>query len=127
MAYDWSSILTAQAERIDSEQAEAAAQLEAARHREDASDVMHYSNRILDLDLQRNALAARANNFVAAQQAQPRGNAYGLSNEEIEIAKASHSGGTVQERIEEYARNKQKLQYMRATGEYRDDQGRVTR
>jgi hypothetical protein len=68
---------------------------------------------------------------IAVQHAnsmrQPQRHPSGLSNEEIEVAKASHSGGTEEERIRSYAQQKAKLQHMRMTGEYRDDQGSVRR
>jgi hypothetical protein len=63
----------------------------------------------------------------AAAMRQPQRHPSGLTESEIEIAKASHSFGAPEERIEDYRRNKAKYQHMRATGEYRDDQGTVTR
>jgi hypothetical protein len=86
---------------------------------------MAAADRILAIDTMYNALAARANQYMAHQQAQPRGNAYGLSDDEIEVAKNSHSAGSVEDRIRDYAANKQKLAWMRQTGAYDDSQGKV--
>jgi hypothetical protein len=127
MPYDYSSIMTAQAERIAADQARAAADLEAARLAEDPDATMYHAGRILELDAQRDALAVRANNFVSQQSAQPQRHPSGLSDEEIAVAKASHSGGTADQRIQEYAQNKARYQHLRATGQYRDDQGTVRR
>jgi hypothetical protein len=127
MAYDYSSIMQAQAERIQADAATAAADLEAARHREDSNAVMYHAEQLLTLDAQYAALAQRANTYFAQQQSQPRRHPSGLSDAEIEVAKNSHSHGTVEDRIREYSANKQKLAYMRATGQYRDDQGTVKR
>lgn len=127
MAYNYTDIMLAQDERISIEQAQATAELEAARLNEDYPGTLAASQRILELDVQRSALAQRAQQFAASQRAQPQGNKYGLTDEEVEVAKASHGAGTDEERIAEYARNKQRYQHMRATGEYRDDQGTVRR
>jgi hypothetical protein len=127
MPYDYSSIMQASAQRLDAQQAEMVAELEAGRMAEDADRTMYAATRLLEIDAQRVALAERANQYIARQQAQPKGNAYGLSDQELAIAKNSHSGGTVDERLREYASNKQRLQHMRATGQYRDDQGTVRR
>src|SRR6202035_3088480 len=78
----------AQFQNIDAAQAQAAAELEAARHAEDPDRVNAAANAILNLDLQRNALAQRANNFNGQQAAQPQSR-YGLSPEEQEIAHAT--------------------------------------
>ena len=61
--------------------------------------------------------------------AQPRDvNRFGLSKDEIEVAN-SHpdSSMTPDQKQELYARNREKYRHMRATGEYRDDQGTVRR
>jgi hypothetical protein len=128
MAYDYSSIMAAQWERLNEEAAQTAADLEAARQREDTNGTMYAAQRILQIDAERDALARRANQYAQQQAyAQQHSNRYGLSDQEIEVAKNSHGHGTVEERVAEYAANKQKYQHMRATGQYRDDQGTVKR
>jgi len=127
MAFKYDDIMRAQAQNIDNQQALAAADLEAARLTDDEAGVHGAAERILQLDLMRNALNVRAQQYLTAQAAQPQGNRWGLSSEEVEVAKASHGSGTPEQRIEEYARNKQRYQHMRATGQYRDDQGTVRR
>ena len=54
---------------------------------------------------------------------------YGVSPDTLSVAKSWTSDPRVpdSERVETYLKNKQKLQHMRQTGEYRDDQGTVTR
>jgi hypothetical protein len=56
---------------------------------------------------------------TALQQVQ--GNRFGLTQDELDIAKSCNLSD------ESYARNKNLLQYRRATGQYRDDQGSVKR
>jgi hypothetical protein len=125
VAFQYSQIVTAQAERLDAEQAQQIAELEAGRMSDDSDRTMWAAQRLLEIDAQRAALAQRANIMVAQQQAQPRGNAYGLTDDEIAVAKAAHSGGSVDERIRSYAEQKQRYQHMKATGAYDDTQGRV--
>ena len=127
MAYSYEDILKSQYEAKAADRAQALADLEAARLNENAIDTMAAADRILEIDKSVSALNTIANQYVATQQAQPQGNRWNLSNEELEVAKGSHSGGTVEERIEEYARNKQRYRQARANGSFRDDQGRVTR
>ena len=124
MPYDYSSIMNAQRERIEAEHAQQRAELEAARLRDDPDGTMYAATRILELDAQMNALASRANQF-ASQQARPQGNAHGLSDTEVEIAKKSHSGGSVEDRVKSYAEQKHRLAYLRSTGQYNDTQGSV--
>lgn len=129
MAFDYAAIMQAQDDRISADQMRATAEFEAARLGEDPEAVMAASQRILELDAQRAALMQRAQQFMASQQnarSEPS-NKWGLTDEEVEVAKASHSAGTTEQRIEEYARNKQRYQSMRASGQYRDDQGTVRR
>jgi hypothetical protein len=130
MAYSYQQILEAQYLRITDEQAQAAAELEAGRVSEDAYRVTDAANRILQLDKDREALDRRAQGFIASQQAQPQTSKYGLSQDEVEIARGIAGNdrglsGDDRERI--FAENKLKLARARADGSYRDDQGRVTR
>ena len=127
MAYSYEDILKSQYEAKAADRAQALADLEAARIKEDAFDTMNAADRILEIDKSVGALDRIAHQYVQQSQAQPRGNKWNLSTEEIEVAKGSHSGGTVEERIEEYARNKQRYRQARADGSYRDDQGSVRR
>lgn len=127
MSYDYKSIIESQYEQQAAQRATALADLEAARLNEDAYGTMDAANRIVDVDQKRAALDRIAHQYTASQQAQPQGNRWNLSNEEVEVAKASHSAGTEEERIEEYARNKQRYRHARATGAYRDDHGTVRR
>jgi len=74
MPFDYSSIMTAQAERIAADQARAAADLEAARLSDDSDGTMYAAGRILELDAQLAALNNRANTFrCAATGAAPAG------------------------------------------------------
>jgi hypothetical protein len=127
MAYSYEDIIRSQYEAKAAERAQALADLEAARLNENPTDTMAAADRIVEIDKSVGALDRIANQFVASQQAQPQGNRWNLSNEEVEVAKASHSAGTPDERIEEYARNKQRYRQMRQSGAYRDDQGTVSR
>jgi hypothetical protein len=129
MTFRYDEIMQAQAAHIDAQQQLAAADLEAARVTDDAYGVRDAADRILNLDLMRNALNARAQTYFTSQAAQSQspGSRWGLSDEEVAVAKASHSAGTDEQRIEEYARNKQRYWAMRASGEYDDSQGSVRR
>jgi len=128
MPYDYGSIMQAQAQRIEADQAQAVADLEAARRNEDADGTMYAAGRILELDAQRAALDQRASQYLASQQQHQRqGNKYGLSPDELEIAHGAGGDMSKEEKEELYARNRDKLRYTRATGQYRDDQGRVGR
>jgi hypothetical protein len=127
MPYSYESIMQAQFERIDTETAQRAAELEAARIAEDAAGVNWAAKEILQLDAERERLAVRARNLDAQQRAQPQRHPSGLTQAEIDVAKNSHSMGTVEDRIREYSANKAKYQHQRATGQYRDDQGSIRR
>jgi hypothetical protein len=145
LSYDYSSIMASQAQRIESELATAAAELEAARHREDAYGVNDAADRILQLDAQRAALAQRANSFAAAQSPTSipgtenlsRADAalvgkyqrYGITADNLQVAKGwtGDAHMTDDQKIESYLVNQQKYRQARASGEYRDDQGKVTR
>jgi hypothetical protein len=127
MAYSYDQILNAQFQNIDAAQAQASAELEAARHSEDADRVNEAANAILALDLQRNALAQRAQGYAGQQrqaaQEQP-GSRYGLSPEQAEIARKSLIDRpdlppmTDDQKYETYAKNRQKYHSMLADGRY---------
>lgn len=127
MAYSYEDILRAQYEAKAAEKAQALADLEAARINENAADTMDAANRIVDIDKSVGALDKITNSYLAGQRAQPQGNRFGLSPTEVEVAHNSFSGAEPEEKERSYAENKQKLQHMRATGAYRDDQGSVRR
>jgi hypothetical protein len=126
VAYEYDAIIRAQYETLAQQRAQAAADLEAARMSEDSYNVMDASARIVDADVRRAAVDQIANRFVASQQ-QPRGNQYGLSDDEVSIARGISGGDsslTNDDRERIYSANKNKLRHMRQTGQYRDDQGR---
>jgi hypothetical protein len=91
---------------------------------------MNAADEILTVDQKKLALDRIANQYVAQQQVQPQGNRYGLSKDEVDVAHGIASSDqrmTKDDREQLYAQNKAKLARMRATGEYRDDQGTVRR
>jgi hypothetical protein len=123
VAYSYDQILRAHAQNIDAAQSQAAAELEAARHAEDADRVNAAADAILQLDLQRNALAQRAQGYNSAQQAVPQSR-YGLSAEEQEIAHASFTDRkdmppmSLEDRERAYLVSKNKYRAMLANGSY---------
>jgi hypothetical protein len=126
MAYNHDDVIRAQAEQLAAARADALGLYEAARIREDADGVMDAANRIIETDARLAALGQIANQFVASQQ-RPQGNKYGLSRDQIEIAEGIASNDrtlSADDRQRIYAQNRNRLQHMRATGQYRDDQGR---
>ena len=126
MPFDHNQVLQAQFQQLASERARAYADYENGRLAEDEYSTMNAANLIVEADAKLAALNNIANNYVAAQQ-QPQGNRYGLNPDEVQIAHgiAGHDPHiTLEQRELVYAQNKQKLQHMRATGQYRDDQGR---
>lgn len=77
---------------------------------------------------------AREYNSMAAEHAQGMqaarpANAHGLSDQEVEVAKnwTGDNHMTADDKLRIYAENKARYQRMRASGEYRDDQGTVRR
>jgi hypothetical protein len=127
MAYSYQQILQSQYESKAAERAQALADLEASRLAEDPSGTMDAANRVIEIDKSVGALDRIANQYVASQQQQPQGNKYGLSAQEVEVAHNSFSGVSKEERERSYRENRDKLRHMRATGEYSDSQGKVTR
>jgi hypothetical protein len=130
MAFDNSAIIKAQYQQLQADRAQAYADLEAQRHAENEFGTMNAANAILEADAKLAALDRVANNYVVGQSRAQAQNRYGLSKEEQEVAHGLASGDrtmTNDQREQTYAANKEKLRHMRATGEYRDDQGRVSR
>ena len=119
MAFQYDQVLQHQYERIEIAHAQALAELEAGRVSEDVDRINAASDRILDLDKTRAALDQRTSQYVASRQSQPQ-RPFGLSDEQVEIAINSHSHGTREDRIAEYARNTQRYRALRASG-YRDE------
>jgi hypothetical protein len=129
MAFEHDAIIRAQYQQLVEDRARAVADLESGRISEDQYTTMEAANRILEADQKRAALDNIANNYIASQQ-QPQSNRYGLSRDEVEIAHGIAGNDphmSLEQRELVYAQNKQKLRMMRQSGEYRDDNGRVTR
>jgi hypothetical protein len=129
VAYNYIDIMQNQLERIDTEAAQRAAELEAARIAEDAAGVDWAAREILRLDADRAQLAVRARDFDARQRAQPQRHKYGLSPDEIEVARNFTTDPKLSNDDKEklYAEQRNRYRQARANGSYRDDQGRVTR
>jgi hypothetical protein len=64
MAYEYKEIMQAAVERLQMQQAEAVAELEAARLAGDPERTMHATDTILDLDARFDRLNARANQMM---------------------------------------------------------------
>ncbi|WP_316225061.1 MULTISPECIES: hypothetical protein [unclassified Bradyrhizobium] len=130
MSYSYEAILSAQAQRIAAERSQQVAELEAGRMAEDPDRVAYAANRILELDAQEAALAQRANTYYTQAPAM-RQNPHGLTDDEVEVARNSFTRSDMnlsdEQRLELYARQKARLQELRRTGQYRDDQGTVWR
>ena len=127
MAYDPKSIIEAQYTALADERSAAYAALEAARVAEDEYTVMNAANRLIDADARRAALDNIAHRYVAGQAQQQQGSRWGLSKDEAAIAHGIASNDpnmTADQREQIYAQNRDRLRHMRATGAYRDDQGR---
>ncbi|WP_316234235.1 hypothetical protein [Bradyrhizobium sp. SZCCHNR1098] len=111
---------------------EAYSELRRAQIDDDRTAAAEAVFKINDLDVKMqnlDRLYAQAEHRPEPQQRAPS-NKFGLSPEEEEIARSiggSIKGMTDEQRLERYAQQKQRYQQARASGEYRDDQGRVTR
>jgi hypothetical protein len=130
MPFDYKDILIHQESRLQGQRAQALAELEASRVREDVEGVNMASDDILRIDRDLEELNRYASNYVRQNQVAAPRNKYNLSDDEVELAHGiagnDHSL-TKEDRERIYAEQKQKLGHMRATGAYRDDQGRVGR
>jgi hypothetical protein len=120
VAFKHEDIIKLQHERLVAERGAAVADLENSRFTENEYGTMDAADRIIQADAKLAALGRIADQYVAQQQV-PQGNRYGLNQDEQDVAKAS--GLT----DEQYYQNRQKLRHLRATGQYRDDQGTVKR
>jgi hypothetical protein len=130
VSFKHDDVIKAQFDRLAAERARVVGEYEGARLSEDADSVMYAADKITEIDAKIAALNQIANNFVVGQQrAQPQ-NKYGLNKDEQEIARGLASGDrsmSDEDRQRVYAEQKAKYQRMRATGQYRDDQGTVRR
>jgi hypothetical protein len=116
VAFTYQQILEDKYARHQAEVAEANAQLEQGRLREDDYQTREAADRLNQLNLERRSLDEIANNFATSQQ-QPQGNRFGLNRDELEVAKISGISD------EQYARNKSKMESMKQQGYW--SQGRV--
>jgi hypothetical protein len=117
MAYDYKTIIESNYEALRGDLARASGQLEQARLSEDADTTMASSREILEIRKSLRELDAIASDYTSQQQQQPRGNKFGLSPDEQDVAKIS---GISQE---QYAANRQRMRVMKDQGYW--SQGRV--
>ena len=130
MPYDHRDVILAQHNKLIAERARVVGEYEEARLGEYADAVMYAADKITEIDAKIGALNQIANNFVAGQQRQQPQNKYGLNKDEQEVARGLASGDRTMsddDRERVYAEQKARYQRMRATGEYRDDQGSIRR
>lgn len=128
MPYDYPTIIRAQFDGLQLDRQRTQTEMERCRLCEDEDGTMYAANALLEINAKLAALDNVAKNYVTAQHLPA--NRYGLTQDEIEIANGiagSDPHMTQDQRQQLYLQNKQKLQYMRATGQYRDDQGTVRR
>ena len=130
MPYEHRDVVLAQHNKLLAERARVVGEYEEARLGEYPDAVMYAADKLTEIDAKIGALNQIANNLVASQQqAQPQ-NKYGLNKDEQEIARGLASGDrsiSDEDRQRVYAEQKAKYQRMRATGQYRDDQGSMKR
>jgi hypothetical protein len=128
--YEHRDVVLAQHNKLLAERARVVGEYEEARLGEYPDAVMYAADKLTEIDAKIGALNQIANNLVASQQqAQPQ-NKYGLNKDEQEIARGLASGDrsmSDEDRQRVYAEQKAKYQRMRATGQYRDDQGSMKR
>jgi hypothetical protein len=130
VAYDHRDVIIAQHNKLTADRAAAAGQYERARLNEDSDGTMWAADTIVEIDAKLVALNRIANDFVAGQQQAQQCNKYNLTSDEVAIARGNGSGDarlSNDDRDRIYAEQKAKYQRMRASGEYRDDQGSVRR
>lgn len=115
---------------LELEKQRALADYEEARLADNEYGVAYASDTLLEIQNKLDALHRIGSNYVLAQQTQQQGNRYGLSADEVAIANGiagndPHMSNDQRQQL--YLQQKQKLNFMRATGQYRDDQGTVKR
>ena len=103
-------VIVSQAQNLDSERAQMIAELEAGRLSDDAYRTTEAARWICQIDIGRRQLNNYANELVHQQQQQPRGNQFGLSQDEVEVAAISGISE------EQYARNKHRMEVMKGQG-----------
>jgi hypothetical protein len=116
---------------------EAAAEYRQAQLAEDTDGMASAAMRMAGLEATVEKFNNMANRAMNPQPGPMPTNRYGLTPDEVEVAK--NSFGAIRDRdghlvdlsddqkFEIYARNKARYRHMRQTGEYRDDQGQVRR
>jgi hypothetical protein len=140
MAFTYQQIIESEWQDIQAEHAYANAELERARVVEDADGVRAATARLYDLDNRSRSLGERARQMQTPAREMPgaeemtRADAqlakhYGLSAHQLSIAKGwtGATDMTDEAKVRTYLENKQRLAQARTNGDYRDDQGRVTR
>jgi hypothetical protein len=129
MAYRYEDLMLAKGERIQAEKAAALADLEASRLREDAEGCDYAQSQILRLDSDYEKLCGYANRYMAQNQQRQPTNRFHLSETEREVAEASLPDRpdmpklTADQKHEIYYRNRDRLNRMKASGEYSTTQG----
>jgi hypothetical protein len=142
MPFEHDQVVSAQFQQLAAERARALGEYEASRLSDDADRTMIAADRILDADAKLQALERVANKLATSQQPAPLPGSDDLSHRDVSLAR--HYGLTAQElgaakswtadssmtdeaKVRSYVDNRQRLRQMRASGEYRDDQGVVRR
>ena len=90
-----------------------------ARIMDDSSAQVEAAMNMADIRARRAEFNNMAREAMTPRSASAPVNKYGLTQQEVETAHASHSYGTKEEREQSYAMQKDKLRRMRASGEYR--------
>jgi hypothetical protein len=122
VAYDTRDVIIAQYNKLNADRAAAAGQYERARLNEDSDGTMYAAETIVEIDAKLAALNGIANNFLAGQQQAQQGSKYGLNSEQTAVAHTIGQGDarlTNDDRERIYSEQRNKLQRMRASGEYR--------
>ena len=139
MAYSHRDVIQAQADSLAAQRLRALNDYEAARISEDNDATMYAADQIVELDARAAALGRIAQNLAAGSRQAPlagedemsRGDAalarhYGLTGTQLSVAKnwTSDSRMTDETKVRTYIENAHRLRADRASGRYRDDQGR---
>ena len=138
MAFDHKDVIQAQYQQIASDRAAAVGTYESARINEDTDATMFAANAIIEADARLAALNRIANNLVASNRQAPlagedemsRNDAllarkYGLTGTQLSVAKGWTSDANLkdEDKVRTYIENANRYHGMRASGQYRDDQG----
>src|SRR5581483_8430654 len=108
---------------------DAQAEFQQANIADDVEGAAFAAQKMAALRASMKELNGMATEYVASRQAAQPSNRYGLSPEEVEVAKNFTADPRMSEdqKLATYAEQKAKYQHQRATGQYRDDQGTVRR